>query len=331
MNAIRNPLVTLASAVIIVAGMHVAASIVNIILMAFLFAMSLTPLMGWAIRKGVKPALAVTITIVVVILGGLFLSFVVGGSISKMIDQLPTYQPRLVEIRDSFIRLLGGFGINTGSFALGSALEPQRILEMAAGFLSAGLGVVSMSLVILLVMVFILIEAAGSIAKAQRGEEVHGIMAKYILFGKEVRKYVSIVSLSGLFVAVGNIILLLVLGVDYPVLWGVLSFMLNFVPNLGFLLSVLPPALLALIQFGWQKALVVFVGFFLINALSENVIKTRFMAKGFDVPLLLVIISLLVWTWALGPMGTILGVPLTLVLHRMYKESIKEEPAGEKT
>jgi predicted PurR-regulated permease PerM len=180
-------------------------------------------------------------------------------------------------------------------------------------------------------MVFILIEAAGSIAKAQRGEEVHGIMAKYLLFGKEVRKYVSIVSLTGLIVAGGNTILLFALGVDYPVLWGVLSFMLNFVPSLGFLLSVLPPALLALIQFGWQKALVVFVGFFLINALSENVIKTRFMAKGLDVPLLLVMLSLLVWTWALGPMGAILGVPLTLVLYRMYMDSIKDEPAGEKT
>jgi AI-2 transport protein TqsA len=328
MGPIRNPLVTLASAMIIVAGMHAAAPLVNIILMAFLLAMSLTPLMEWAIKKGIKPSLAVTITVTSVVLGGLLLSFVIAGSVSRMIDLLPTYQPQLAEIRDSFVKFLGGFGIDTASLGVGGQLEPQRILEMAAGFLSATLGVVSTSLIILLVMVFILIEAAGSIAKGRRGEEVHGIMNRYLLFGKDVRKYVSIVSLTGLIVAVGNTVLLFVLGVDFPILWGVLSFFFNFVPSLGFLFSVIPPAFLALLVVGWEKALLVLVGFFLINAISENVIKTRFMAKGLDVSLLLVIISLLIWTWALGPMGAILGVPLTLVLNRMYAEFVREEQAA---
>ena len=177
---------------------------------------------------------------------------------------------------------------------------------------------------------YAIVEAAGSVAKARREEEAQGAMAKYLLFGKDVRKYVSIVSLTGLIVAVVNTILLFALGVDYPVLWGVLAFLLNFVPTFGFIFSLIPPALLALIEFGWERALIVVVGFFLINAISENVIKTRFMAKGLDVPLLLVIISLLVWTWVLGPMGTILGVPLTLVLYRMYMESVKEGQAAPK-
>jgi len=328
MDSIRNPLITVAAAMIIVAGMHAAAPLVNIILTAFLVAMSLTPLMEWAIRKGVKPALAVTITITAVVIGGLLLSLVVGGSISRMIEVLPTYLPRLAEIRDSIMKVLAGFGIDTGRFDVARYLEPQRILDLAAEVLSAGLGVVSTSLVIVLVMVFILIEAAGAIAKTRRGEEVHGIMSRYALFGKEVRKYVSIVSLTGLFVAVGNTVLLLVLGVDFPVLWGVLSFFFNFVPNLGFIFSVFPPAFLALIVLGWERALIVVVGFFLINAFSENVIKTRFMAKGLDVSILLIVISLLIWTWALGPMGAVLGVPLTLVLNRMYVEFTREERAG---
>jgi predicted PurR-regulated permease PerM len=124
---------------------------------------------------------------------------------------------------------------------------------------------------------------------------------------------------------VGNTALLLALGVDFALLWGVLSFFFNFVPSLGFIFSLLPPALLALLAFGWEKAVIVVVGFFIINAISENVIKTRFMAKGLDVSLLLVIVSLLVWTWALGPMGAILGVPLTLVLNGMYAEYVKGE------
>jgi AI-2 transport protein TqsA len=323
-----NPLVTAAAAIIIIAGMHAAAPLVNIILTAFLLAMSITPMMEWGIKKGVKPGLAVAMTITAVVVVGLLVSWIVGGSISSMIDLLPTYQPRLAEVWDSVIKTLAGMGIDMGSTELSRQLDPQRIVTLATGVLSAGLGVVSTSLVILLLMVFILIEAGGAIAHARRGEEVHGFMARYLRFGKDVRKYMVIVSLTGLIVAVANTALLLALGVDFALLWGVLSFFFNFIPSLGFIISLLPPALLALLAFGWEKALIVVIGFFLINSISENVIKTRFMAKGLDVSLLLVIVSLLLWTWTLGPMGTIIGVPLTLVLSGMYTEFVKEEKAG---
>ncbi len=331
MGQIRNPLITAASAFVIIAGMHFAAPLVNLILLSFLLAMSLTPLMEYAIKKGIKPALAVTLTVTVVVIGGLLLSVVVGSSISRMIDILPTYQPRMIEIRESLAKFISGFGIDGAKLLSGSQLDPERLLGIAAGLLSAGLGLVSTSLIVLLVVVFILIEVSGTIAKIRHGEQVQGLMARYLLYGKDVRKYVTIVSLTGLIVAVGNTILLLVLGVDFPVLWGVLSFFLNFVPSLGFVLSLIPPATLALLVFGWQKALIVVIGFFVINAISENVIKTRFMAKGLDISLLLVIISLLVWTWALGPMGTVLGVPLTLVLSRSYKDFMDAEKAAAAT
>jgi AI-2 transport protein TqsA len=328
MERIRNPLVTAASAVIIIAGMHFAAPLVNVILVAFLLAMSLTPLMELAIKKGVKPALAVTLTVLVVVVGGLLLSLIVGSSISRMIDVLPTYQPRLAEIRGSVVAFMAGWGIDASGLIAEAHLGPERIIEIAGGFLSAGLSIASSSLIVVLIMVFVLIEASSTIEKIRRGEKAGGIMYRYLQYGKEVRKYISIVSLSGLITAVGNTILLLILGVDFPVLWGVLSFFLNFVPNLGFIFSLIPPAGLALLVLGWQKALIVVIGFFIINSISENVIKTRFMAKGLDVSLLLVIISLMIWTWTLGPMGTILGVPLTLVLSRGYTEHVMESASA---
>lgn len=324
MERIRNSLVTAASAVIIIAGMHTAAPLVNLILVAFLLAMSLTPLMELAIKKGVKPALAVTMTVLVVVVGGLLLSLIVGSSISRMIEVLPTYQPRLAEIRGSVVTYMAGWGIDASRLIAGAHLEPERIIEIAGVFLSAGLSIASSSLIVVLIMVFILIEASSTIVKMRSGEKAGGIMYRYLLYGREVRKYISIVSLSGLITAVGNTILLLIVGVDFAILWGVLSFFLNFVPNLGFIFSVIPPAGIALLVLGWQKALIVVIGFFIINSVSENVIKTRFMAKGLDVSLLLVIISLMVWTWTLGPMGTILGVPLTLVLYRGYTEHVGE-------
>ncbi len=320
MQSVRNPLVTLAAAMIIIGGMHFAAPIVNLILLSFLLAMSVTPLMEWVIRKGISPGLAVTITILAVVFGGLALAALMGVSISRMIDELPAYQPRLVEIKDSFTAFLAGVGIDATALFSSNRLEPQRLMQLATKLLSAGLGMVSMSLVIILIVVFILIEAAAHLGKLQRGEEDKGAMSRYFTFGKDVRKYVAIVSLTGLIVGVCNTILLLVLGVDFPVMWGVLSFLLNFVPSIGFLISLLPPALLALLEFGWSKALIVVIGFFLFNSISENIVKPRFMQKGLEVSFLVIVLSLVVWTWALGPMGTILGVPLTMVLYRMYRE-----------
>lgn len=320
MQSVRNPLVTLAAGIIIIAGMHLAAPIVNLILLSFLLAMSVTPLMEWVIRKGISPGLAVTITILAVVFGGLALATLLGVSISRMIDQLPAYQPRLLEVKNSLITFLSGVGIDATALFSGNRLEPQRLMQLATKLLSTGLGMVSMSLVIILIVVFILIEAAGHLGKLQRGEEAKGGMSRYFTFGKDVRKYVAIVSLTGLIVGVCNTILLLALGVDFPVLWGVLSFLFNYVPSFGFIISLLPPALLALLEFGWGKALIVVIGFFVFNSVSENIVKPRFMQKGLEVSFLLIVLSLVVWTWALGPMGTILGVPLTMVLYRMYHE-----------
>jgi len=328
MQSLRNPLVTLAAGMFIVGGMHYAAPIVNLILLSFLLAMSVTPFMEWAIRKGARPGLAVTITILVVIFGGLVLSALLGVSIARMIDQLPAYQPRLAEVRDSLEAFLAGWGIDPAALSSGIRVEPEQIMQLASKVLSAGLGMVSLSLVIILIVVFILIEAAGFIGKLQQEGESKGAMSRYFLFGKDVRKYLAIVSLTGLIVGICNTIILLVLGVDFPVLWGVLSFLFNFVPSFGFILSLLPPALLALLEFGWGKALIVVIGFFLINSLSENVVKPRFMQKGLEVSFLLIVLSLVIWTWALGPMGTILGVPLTMVLSRMYQEYAEAEQTG---
>lgn len=320
MQSLRNPLVTLAASMFIVGGMHYAAPIVNLILLSFLLAMSVTPFMEWSISKGARPGLAVTITILVVIFGGLALSALLGVSIARLIEQLPAYQPRLAEVRNSLEAFLAGMGIDAPALFSGFKMQPERIMELASKVLSAGLGMVSLSLVIILIVVFILIEAAAHLRKLQQEGEAKGAMSRYFLFGKDVRKYLGIVSLTGLIVGVCNTILLLVLGVDFPVMWGVLSFLFNFVPTFGFIISLAPPALLALLQFGWGKALIVVIGFFLINSFTDNVIKPRFMQKGLEVSFLLIVLSLVIWTWALGPMGAILGVPLTMVLSRMYRE-----------
>ncbi|MEX0912140.1 MAG: AI-2E family transporter, partial [Gemmatimonadota bacterium] len=139
--------------------------------------------------------------------------------------------------------------------------------------------------------------------------------ARYAEFSVSIRGYMAVRALLGLGTAILNYVLLLVVGVDYALLWAVLSFLLSFVPNIGFVLSMLPPILLALLEHGWVEAVIVFAGYQLVNTLVDNVIGPRFIGRQMKISALLSFLSVLFWAWVLGPTGAILSVPLTVLIR----------------
>ena len=174
-----------------------------------------------------------------------------------------------------------------------------------------------------------LIEITGYETKLKQvGKPLGGRTARLFEFRGEVRKFVSITALIGLITAISNLILLVILGVDYPVLWGVLSFLFSFIPAIGGILSFIPPALLALLEFGWVKTLIVIVGFAIINNVADNIIKPKLMKQGLDVSILLIFLSIIFWSWELGPLGAILAIPLTMFVKRLVTEISKENQTG---
>ena len=96
---------------------------------------------------------------------------------------------------------------------------------------------------------------------------------------------------------------MLAVGTDLALVWAVLAFIMNFVPNVGIILSVVPPAILTLLELGWQRALVVLAGFLVLNFVVDNLVKPRFMQSGLDVPPLVGLLSLVIWAYLLGPTG----------------------------
>jgi AI-2 transport protein TqsA len=131
---------------------------------------------------------------------------------------------------------------------------------------------------------------------------------------------VTITALKGVITAAGNYIFLLILGVDFAFLWAFFSFLMNFIPNLGFVFSFIPPALIALITLGPWQALLVLLIFWVINFIVENVIGPIFMKESLNISLLSTFLSLLVWGWILGMPGTVLGVPLTMAVMKVYQD-----------
>ena len=145
-------------------------------------------------------------------------------------------------------------------------------------------------------------------------------------FGKDVQRFIATTAETGAIIAIANLILLSLLGVDFALVWCLLYFFLHFIPSIGFMIALVPPTLLALLMFGWKRALLVFVVLFLTEMIGENVLKPVLLKKGLDVGLIEVTLSLVGWGFLLGPAGAVLSVPLTLGLRR-FIDRAKTTPA----
>jgi predicted PurR-regulated permease PerM len=137
---------------------------------------------------------------------------------------------------------------------------------------------------------------------------------------RDVREYLVLTAATGLAFSIIVYFFMLLMGTDLALVWAVLAFVMNFVPSIGMLLSLIPPVLLTLLESGWQRAVVILAGFLVLNFVIDNIIKPRIMQRGLDVSPLLSLLSLIVWSFLLGPIGALLALPLTIALRRLWQD-----------
>jgi predicted PurR-regulated permease PerM len=180
---------------------------------------------------------------------------------------------------------------------------------------------------ILLTVVFILLEAADFPKKLQAAlKKPEGSLSTIEKFSRSANRYVVIKTLISATTGITIWLWLLILGVDYPVLWGTLAFMLNYVPNIGSILAAIPATLLALVQLGVGSAFLTALGFLVVNNILGNIVEPKLMGRGLGLSTLVVFISLVFWGWVLGPLGMVLSVPLTSLVKIALESS--EETRG---
>ena len=314
----RGPLPWLiggACVVLIVSGMRAASGILNPMLMAGFLALLLQPLTVKLRRWGVAGGLAVTFVVIAVVLSGLTLVAFVGVSLRQLALQFPVYREQLNGLVSSLNALLARYNIDAFDYLQRAAQGPEvgRWVLNASGSMAAALSN-------LVLMLFIFAFMLGGMWELERRASTRSrdhspLAARFLAFSDTIRGYMGVRAVLGLVAAVLDYVLLQVLGVDYALLWGVLSFLLSFVPNIGFTLSLIPPTLLALVEGGWQEALIVFVGYQLINNVLDNVVGPRFVGREMKISALLSFLSVIFWAWVLGPTGAILSVPLTVLIR----------------
>jgi predicted PurR-regulated permease PerM len=307
-------LIGTAAFVIIAAGIREAAELLNSILLAMLLTVTVVPAFDALRRRGVPKGLAVVLTslllagVLVVLVG------VLGLSGTRLIQVLPHYQERALGLREDLEALLLTWGIESERIFSSELVDPNRLLGLAAGFLS-GLGqVLSQALLLILIVAFFLAERGIRDQTFQPG----GTTARV---ARDVRQYLIITALSGLGFSLLAYVVMLAVGTDLALVWAVLAFIMNFVPNVGIILSVIPPVLLTMLELSWQRALVVLAVFLVLNFVVDNLVKPRFMQSGLDVPPLVGLLSLVVWAYLLGPIGTLLALPLTIAIRRVLEDA----------
>jgi predicted PurR-regulated permease PerM len=311
---------------IIIFGMKLSSSILSPILLAVIVGISVEPVAAWLSRKGAPDWLALLITILLVILGIVGLAALVGVSVVDLIATLPQYEDNLQGQADSLQAALNSLGLgNSEISAFLGQIDPGSILSSIAAFLGGIFGTLSGLVIMLMVLIFFLLAAPGLKTKLRTGFPAGSpTVARLRGLAIDLRRYVGITTWINFLVGLVNTVFLLILGVDYALLWGLLSFLMGYIPNVGFWIALIPPFLLALLQFGAARALIVLAGYVLINGGVQNFLQPRMMGSGLNLSPLVVIVSLFFWGWVLGPMGALLAVPLTMIVKEIFLDAFDD-------
>ncbi|MDD5224137.1 MAG: AI-2E family transporter [bacterium] len=308
-------LVVAAAIVFIVWGISQAQSVLVPCLVAVFLAMLGTPPVLWLERKRVPAIVAVLIVVtgmvtVLLIAGGL-----VATSLNGFLDALPSYQQRIQEQILALKALLARKGMRITDKMLLEYVSPAAMLKLAVGMLG-GLGsALSNIVLILLTVTFILLEAASFPVKlrAVLGDP-RQLFPQFTKFFDDMKRYMVIKTLISLTAGILIGIWLYILGVDSPVLWGFLAFLLHYVPNVGSIIAAIPAVILALVQFGIGRAGLTAAGYLAVDFILGNVVEPRLMGRKLGLSTLVVFLSLIFWGSLLGLVGVVLCVPFTMTL-----------------
>lgn len=316
-------LIAVAAIVVIVAGMRAAAWLLAPILLAMVIVIAAHPVPEWMKRHGVPSWLATASLVIAVYAVIVVLFVVIVVSVASLVSLLPQYADRADDLVNNIQSALASYGV-TGS---DSAQATSGLnLESLAGYLGTLLGaattVASGVVFLLALLLFLSVEAIGVGARHdQIASDRPSIMTAVRGFIHNTRRYLVVTTVFGLAVAILDTIALWIMDIPLPLLWGLLAFVTGFIPSIGFVLGVIPPALLALLDGGWELMLAVIVVYLVLNAGLQSGIQPRFVGDAVGLSTTISFLSLIVWSWILGPIGAIIAVPMTLLVKALLVDS----------
>jgi predicted PurR-regulated permease PerM len=307
-------LLAAASFVVVVAGLRTASAVILPFLLSLLIAMASYPLLSFLRRHKVPTWLAVTLTLLMVLVVVSAVGLLLGSSVRDFTVQAPAYKDQLGRLVGQSLARLQGWGVNLPESWAPQAFDPGQALDLATTLLRGVSAALSNLVLVLLTIGFLLVEAAGLPEKLSAAFGLNLDLGHLERCRHQVQGYLVIKTLMSLVTGSLIAIVLALMGVDFPLLWGALAFLLNFIPTVGSIIAALPPLLLSLVQLGPWYALGVMVLFLTVNMVIGNILEPALTGRQLGMSPLVVFVSLLFWGWLWGPVGMILSVPLTMII-----------------
>jgi len=324
-NSIAKAFVTVAAIFIIFAGVKVAANILVPFLLSIFIAIICNPLVKKASDFKIPKAISVIFVIAIFVTVATLITGLVGSSLNELSEHIPQYRTQLQSQFSWLFTFLSKYNIHISSELFTEYFDPSAAIGLAADMLS-GFGTVMANLfLIILTVVFMLFESSSLPHKLHIALDDPQMRLKQIKrFLSSVNHYIAIKTLVSIATGCTVSLMLWLLDLDFFLLWGVLAFLLNYIPNIGSIIAAVPPMTLAILQLGIGEAGIIGLGFFLINMVMGNIIEPRYLGKGLGLSTLVVFLSLIFWGWLLGTVGMLLSVPLTMIL----KIGLENSPEG---
>ncbi|WP_255361965.1 MULTISPECIES: AI-2E family transporter [Methanosarcina] len=310
------------AAVILTIGMREIASILTVVFFSVFTALIFTPLVRWLKQRGIPGVLSVILVILLFTLIILVLGIIVVEAALQFGSQIPIYQAQLTELVNNLAKYVPSYE----EFSIQSILRSMVSITISLmantvnGIVNAGATVG----IIIVTAAFLLIDAANTPEKVDseigKQSELRLRMSK---FSKKLVKFIVIRAEINLITGITIALLLFIGGIDYAILWGVLIFLLSYIPYIGLVIASVPPIMLALFKYGPLGAIAVILIIVIVDALAENVLFPSIMGRGLQLSPAFLFLALLYWNFVFGLAGVLLSIPLTIVL-KIILESFEE-------
>ncbi|MFG1813636.1 AI-2E family transporter [Kribbella sp. NPDC049174] len=312
-----------AAAVLTAAGVRGVAHIVGPVFLALVLTIAVSPLRRMLIRRGVRRWLAGLIALVVVISLLIGLAAALALSVAQLANLLPEYEDKFAALVDDARGWLADRGIGEQQIqAAVQTFDLGKLVDLLQATLSGLLGIFSNLAFIVVLLFFMGIDATQFTDRLIEAARMRpGISGALTDFARGTTRYLIVSTIFGLIVALIDVGVLYLLDIPLPWLWGLLAFITNYIPNVGFVIGVIPPALLGLLDSGWSTLISVVVAYCIINFIIQSIIQPKVVGDAVGLTSTLSFLSLVFWAWVLGPLGAVLAIPLSLLAKALLLDA----------
>lgn len=327
MSRSMTTLVAMAGAVVSIWGLKMIAGFAGPVILAIVLVITVYPVRTWVERlplpRGLARILASAATVLAIylVMAAILWSLVL--SVEQLINLVPTYAPQFNDQLNHLGDWLRRHGVSQQQINQGLAkLDISQLVPILQSLAGQVKSILTNLLLFAMVVIFTSFDAPGFVRQLRGEHDRHGQTADALEgFARGVRRYFAVSAGFGLICAMFNTVALMWLGIPAAFVWGLLSFVTNFVPNVGFIIGLVPPALLALLDGGVSKMIVVIIAYVVINFVVQSLIQPKVVGDALGLTASIAFLSLIFWAYVLGPLGAILALPMTLLAKAIFVDA----------